>query len=132
MSEGAIRLVEDDGDLSDAVAHVLVDEGFLVARAANGSEALEALVRWDAFCAVLLDARMPVMNGFEFRRRQLRDPRMADVPVIAFSADPRDPASLPALGVDLFLPKPVRVLNLIAMVHGLCSRLREKELQPSA
>ena len=76
----AVLLVEDDRDLGDAVAVILEDEGYAVARAANGLEALDRLREETRFCAVLLDARMPVMSGLEFRRLQLREPGMAESP----------------------------------------------------
>lgn len=113
-------LVEDDRDLGDAVAVILEDEGYAVARAANGLEALDRLREETGFCAVLLDARMPVMSGLEFRRLQLREPGIAGIPVIAFSADPRERAEIEALGVDRWLSKPVRVDELVEMIGGLC------------
>ncbi|MCA1611552.1 MAG: response regulator [Acidobacteria bacterium] len=66
------------------------EEGYDAAHARHGAEALVILSRRRSFCAILLDMRMPVMGGVEFRRAQLRDSKISSIPVVAFSADARD------------------------------------------
>jgi CheY-like chemotaxis protein len=80
-----ILIVEDDASIREAVGEVLSEEGYDVALAQNGAEALRCLQerRPDA---ILLDLMMPVMNGWEFRARQLRDPAFSAIPVIVVSA----------------------------------------------
>ena len=119
---GSVLLVEDDRDLRDAVAEILEEEGFAVARAENGREALDALRSHGAgkFCLVLLDMRMPVVTGIEFRREQLRDPSIAQVPVVAFAADSRDREEAALLGITTFISKPVDVLRLLEVVAEFC------------
>ena len=120
-TSGSVLLVEDDRDLRDAVAEILEEEGFAVAGAADGREALDALRGAGEFCLVLLDMRMPVMTGIEFRREQLRDPRIADVPVVAFTADARDRGEAGLLGITSFISKPVDVERLLEVVSEFCS-----------
>jgi CheY-like chemotaxis protein len=115
-----ILLVEDDPDLRDAVAEILTDEGFRVVRTADGREALAALKSGLDFCAILLDIRMPVMDGVEFRRHQLRDPDHAKVPVVAFSASSGEEAEVRALGIDTSIAKPVDLTALLRAVTGKC------------
>lgn len=115
-----VLLVEDDADLREAVAEILTDEGYRVVRAADGREALAALRSGLEFCAILLDIRMPVMDGVEFRREQLRDPHIARVPVVAFSADPSEAAEILALGIDTSISKPVDLAALLQVVTGKC------------
>ncbi|MCA1580519.1 MAG: hypothetical protein LC796_03840 [Acidobacteria bacterium] len=62
------------------------EEGYDAAHARHGAEALVILSRRRSFCAILLDMRMPVMGGVEFRRAQLRDSKISSIPVVAFSA----------------------------------------------
>jgi len=79
-----VLIVEDDADLRDMMATLLDLEGFETVAAPNGAAALELLdPRLDA---IVLDLMMPVMDGWEFRRRQLSHPRVADIPVIVVSA----------------------------------------------
>jgi CheY-like chemotaxis protein len=79
-----ILLVEDDPDVRYSVTLVLQNEGYDVATAGDGREALEVLRR-AAPALILLDLMMPVMDGFEFRVRQMQDPELARIPVIIFS-----------------------------------------------
>jgi CheY-like chemotaxis protein len=80
-----VMVVEDDHLIRQVIAEALEEEGFEVLEAANGKEALEAL-RQVHPSLILLDLMMPVMNGWEFRRAQLEDPTLADIPVVVLSA----------------------------------------------
>jgi CheY-like chemotaxis protein len=59
--------------------------GYAVAAAADGAEALEALRRAAPPDLILLDLMMPVLDGWHFRREQLRDPALPAVPVAVVS-----------------------------------------------
>jgi len=133
-TRGSVLVVEDDRDLRDAVAEILEEEGFAVAGAADGREALDALRGAGAaeFCLVLLDMRMPVMTGIEFRREQLRDPRIAEVPVVAFTADARDRGEPALLGITSFISKPVDVERLLEVVSQFCARENRASLPAGA
>src|SRR6266498_5083823 len=96
-----VLIVEDDGDLREMMAQLLTLEGFQAASVANGREALEYLNQGARPHVILLDLMMPVMDGWEFRRRQQADPAVADVPVIVLSA--LDPARAAAVSADAFL-----------------------------
>src|SRR5262245_64624414 len=87
MSAGAILIVDDDNDVRSALSELLEEEGFAVEGAPNGREALARLRDGGAHPAViLLDLMMPGMDGWDFRSEQLRDPRLAAVPVVIVSA----------------------------------------------
>jgi CheY-like chemotaxis protein len=85
VEKRSVMVVEDDHLIRQVIAEALEEEGFDVVEAANGKEALEAL-RSAHPSLILLDLMMPVMNGWEFRRAQLADPHIADIPVIVLSA----------------------------------------------
>jgi CheY-like chemotaxis protein len=82
-----VMVIEDDALLRDMVMQFLACEGFTPVGARNGEEALHQL-REDHIhpAVILLDLMMPVMNGWQFRARQLQDPALAGIPVIVMSA----------------------------------------------
>ena len=87
MSPGAILIVDDDNDVRSALSEMLEEEGFAVEGAHNGREALAYLRAGGAHPAViLLDLMMPGMDGWDFRSEQMRDPKLAGVPVVIVSA----------------------------------------------
>jgi CheY-like chemotaxis protein len=113
-SERHVLVVDDDADIRETLADILAVAGFVVTLAANGREALDRLHE-AAFDLVVLDLMMPVMTGWEFREEQLRDPAVADVPVIVVSAA-RSPKPLPAAA---FLPKPFDLDAILTLVERL-------------
>lgn len=81
-----ILLVEDDDDMRLDLAELLREEGHVVATAANGQEALDWLRdQAPSTDLILLDLMMPVMSGWEFRTRQLAEPRTARIPVVVMT-----------------------------------------------
>jgi len=113
-----VLIVEDDADLRDMMAQLLSLEGFNAATVANGREALEYLHAGDRPDVILLDLMMPVMDGWEFRRRQQADPTVSGVPVIVLSA--LDPARAADVNANAFLKKPLDFDRLLALVRGYC------------
>ncbi len=85
MGSRMVLVVEDDHLIREAIAEALGEEGFEVAEAANGREALDKLHQRRA-ALVLLDLMMPVMDGWQFREAQLHDAEISDIPVVVLSA----------------------------------------------
>ena len=81
-----LLLVEDDDDIRDTLADVLRHKGYEVVEAENGKIALDKLLGGVRPALILLDQTMPVMNGREFRRAQLEDPSLAQIPVLLMTA----------------------------------------------
>jgi CheY-like chemotaxis protein len=115
-----VLIVEDDADLRDMMAQLLSLEGYRSETAANGLEALRFLERGDRPDVILLDLMMPVMDGWEFRRRQVQDPRLSGVPVVVLSAV--DHSRTPELGGASFLKKPLDFDRLLELVRRFCAR----------
>jgi CheY-like chemotaxis protein len=69
---------------------------------------------------ILLDLMMPVMDGWQFRTEQLRDPALAAIPVILISADGTVREKAAALSAAAFLRKPIDVEQLLALVRQYC------------
>jgi len=113
-----VLIVEDDADLREMIAQLLALEGFAAHAVANGREALEYLHDADPPRLILLDLMMPVMDGWEFRREQQRDPKTAGVPVIVLSA--LDQSRAGNIAEAAFLKKPLDFDRLLDLVRHYC------------
>jgi CheY-like chemotaxis protein len=115
-----IMIVEDDSDIREDLAELLRDQGYRVTTARNGAEALEQLRAELMPCLILLDLMMPVMDGWEFRRRMLADDRLAGVPTVLLTgvADPEEHAL--TLNANDVMTKPIRLKRLYATVDRYC------------
>jgi CheY-like chemotaxis protein len=115
-----VLVVDDDRDIRDVLSEVLGDAGYAVITARNGQEALDHLVVGGVRPAViLLDLMMPVMNGWEFRARQVTQPELIAIPVVAISADRDARKRADTLGLAAFIPKPLELAALIATIDRL-------------
>ena len=108
-----VLVVEDVADLRDFYAILLRDEGYEVACACDGSDAL----RWLSWGpdVILLDLMMPVMDGYEFYSR-LRKLPGEPPPVIVVSAVAPMRSQLP--GIHAALPKPFDFTQLLHRVQA--------------
>jgi len=117
---GYILVVDDDRDIRDSLVELLTEHGFAAVGASNGVEAL-ALLRTSAAPPglILLDLMMPVMDGREFRERQVENPAWAEIPVIVISAYNDVERQAAALALD-HLRKPLAVRVLLDTVRRHC------------
>ena len=116
-----ILVVEDDIDLREVLAVVLEGEGYPVIEAAHGRDALEKLRAQESVCLILLDLFMPTMNGWAFRKEQLKDPAIAQIPVVVVSADATAARQAGAdLGVAATMTKPIDFDRLLNVVSRYC------------
>jgi CheY-like chemotaxis protein len=111
-----VLLIEDDLDLRAGLAELLGDEGYAVAAVPNGLEALRCMRAGGVPRLVLMDLSTPVMNGRDFRAEQLRDPRLALVPVVLLSGDGALDEQAASLGAAAFVTKPFSLQHLLATV----------------
>ena len=114
----SVLVVEDDADLRERICNVLTDAGYAAWSAENGEIAL-ARVRSERPCLILLDLMMPIMNGWEFRSEQLRDPEISAIPVVIMTADGRAADKARNLHAD-YLRKPLRLETLLEVIDGYC------------
>lgn len=113
-------IVEDDPDTREMLGKFLELEGFDVLTAANGRVALDQLGGAAPPCVIILDLMMPVMNGWQFREAQARDPRLSHIPVVVVTAAGAR-ADIPAIAADAWLAKPVDFDRLLATITPLCA-----------
>jgi two-component system chemotaxis response regulator CheY len=108
-----ILVVEDDLLALEAITDVLEIEGYNVVSASDGQEGLERLhTSTPPPSLVLLDLGLPIIDGWEFLRRQKNDPKIAHVPVVILTATPSP--HVPA--ANAVLKKPVSPSNLLKAI----------------
>jgi PAS domain S-box-containing protein len=120
--QGIQVLLAEDNELNQQVAmEILRRAGAEVTVAGNGREAL-ARLRERSFDAVLMDLQMPVMGGLEAAREIRSDPRWADLPLVALTAEAMAGVAekVLAAGMDDYLTKP---LDPALMIRTLCERV---------
>jgi len=113
-----VLVVEDDPEIRDSLVEALTDSGYEAFGAINGQDALRKLAQMDPLPAlIVLDLMMPIMDGRSFREEQLREPRLAHIPVIVISAY-RDVAyNVRDLNAAGYLKKPLKVRQLIEQIE---------------
>lgn len=118
-----ILIVEDLLDARELYAEYLSYAGFSVATAINGHEAirLAQMLKPDL---VLMDIRLPGMDGLEATADLKRDPQLARIPVVAITADPSfDVADrCRKAGCDAFITKPVLPDEVVRQIREVLAR----------
>ena len=115
-----ILVVEDDLDTQLMMKMLLEDHGFDVATAGNGREALVEVHRVQPL-VIVLDLMMPTMGGEQFRRVQMRDAAIRDIPVVVVSAC-HDAAEIACrVQAVACVPKPLDVARLVGIIERIAS-----------
>lgn len=109
---GTILIVDDDADIRAVLSEFLEGEGYAVATAGNGREALTYLRLHPLTSLILLDLMMPIMNGYQFIAERQLDEAVSAIPVVVMTARGAIGTGLP--GVTRVLPKPMDLDDLLA------------------
>ncbi len=120
-----ILVVEDNEINREIVEEVLKSEGLLVETAKNGKEAVEKV--WESkpgyYSLILMDIQMPVMDGYEATKaiRKLEDKELADIPIVALSANAfaEDYQHSLDVGMNAHIPKPIDRIKLRELLQRL-------------
>jgi CheY-like chemotaxis protein len=117
MSEGGgyVLIVDDDAEILEVLRTLLELEGYRVRTVTNGLSGL-ALVRAEVPDLILLDMRMPAMDGWEFYRRLREIPEAAEVPVVVMTADHQSGRRAQELTGFEHLQKPFDMVELYDLV----------------
>lgn len=112
-----VLVVDDDDGIREGVCDFLEDLGYRPLAAADGEQALR-LMQAERPDLILLDLKMPKLDGWKFRELQLRDHRLAGIPVVVVTAASQ--ANLD--GVTAVLRKP---LHLTLLSNTIAALLQE-------
>ncbi|MCP4547216.1 MAG: response regulator [bacterium] len=114
-----ILIVDDDMRNIYALSNILEKSGMIAVLAGNGQLAIDLLDRMDDVDLVLMDIMMPVMDGFEAMRLIRKNPKTAEIPIIALTAKamPEDRNKCLNAGADGYLSKPVDIDRLMSMLR---------------
>ena len=115
-----VLIVDDDEATLASLGELLELEGYSVDKAHNGREALDALAAAaEKPGLILLDLKMPVMDGWQFLTERAKDAAARETPVVLLSGLPYIPN---APGVADFLTKPINTNRLLECVRRFCGR----------
>jgi len=119
----SILVVDDDRAVADTFSRMLKLEGFTVATALDAKAGLE-LADTSRPDAIILDLRMPIVNGLQFLRTLRARPHLVDVPVAIVTGDyflgESMAADLKSLGAAVRF-KPLWLEDLVALARALVS-----------
>jgi CheY-like chemotaxis protein len=117
----SVLVIDDDVDVLDAFTLSLTLADVVVHAVSSGREALDLVDRGLRPCALLLDIRMPDMDGWQvWERLRHGAPEVAAIPVVFVSAEPPDRRRAAAESVAAWLQKPVGVKELAGALHRVC------------
>ena len=125
-----VLLVEDDLDVSKMYQFKFAESDFLVNVATNGRECLEALEA-DMPDVIVLDLKMPVMDGFQVLRRLCAEPTWRGIPVVVLSSREADAEVKQALDLgatDFFVKYRSRPEDVVAKIRQVLARPAEKRV----
>jgi CheY-like chemotaxis protein len=112
-----ILVVDDDDDFRETLCEALSEAGYPVQQAADGQAALERIAD-EQPGMVLLDLKMPVLDGWGVMERMRKDPKSAAVPVLILSAYGFEWES-ELTGSQGFIPKGVKLDEILERVRKL-------------
>lgn len=119
-----LLLIDDDFTTRELTSHILAADGFRVAVARNGADALERLRGTERPDLILLDLNMPVMDGEAFVLAY-RASTAHPAPILVLTAGRNVDQSARALGVEGSMSKPFDLAPLFALVERLMDERRE-------
>ncbi len=117
----SILLIDDDADIRMALRDFLTELKFVVHTARNGQHALQMLEKIEPPDLILLDYKMPVMDGKQFLSIMRRIPHLQMIPVVILSAATREWSGA-HLEVEEVLSKPIDLEVLVTTVNRICGQ----------
>jgi two-component system cell cycle response regulator len=122
MPARRVLLLDDHQDTADAMGLMLGLNGYSVLATDNAEDALR-LAREQQPCLIVLDLTVPGDGGVVFRRHQVADPALADIPCVCVSGRHDAPEVARGLGINTCFVKPVDFADLLRAVDAHCGEL---------
>jgi CheY-like chemotaxis protein len=121
-SRKCVLLIDDDFSTRELLSVILAADGYRVCLARNGADALERF----RHCAerpqvILLDLRMPVMDGCAFCQHRQKNADLAAIPVIVLSGLPDAAEQAALVGAAACFQKPIDPIVLLSKLRQLCA-----------
>jgi len=113
-----ILIVDDEEEARSVLREILKREGYEVFQAANGEEAIR-IVKDNRPDVILLDIRMPVMDGFEVCKRLKEKEETKAIPIITITGYSEEKEKSLMSGADDFLSKPFEKIDLITRIKAI-------------
>lgn len=131
-----LLVVEDEHGNAEILKLVLEAEGYRVATASNGKQALEMLKDGERPSLIISDYMMPLMNGGEFGLLVRQEEALRQIPFVFMSATSEDLVKRAFADYDEFLAKPIELTSLLQVVKhllatGRTSRPSDKQVEDS-
>jgi CheY-like chemotaxis protein len=117
-----LLVVDDHADLRGAVSVLFEHEGYAIAEADNGADALAYVRSGAAADLIILDLMMPVMDGWTFLAQWRADPGWRDIPMLILTGVSIDKLRIGELGDSMILTKPFTFDELVAAVRAIMMR----------
>jgi CheY-like chemotaxis protein len=127
-----ILIVEDNPVNQKLIAFLLARSGYTFDLAENGAVALQRLAA-TSYRLVLMDIKMPVMNGYEATRALRADPRHADLPIIALTANAMkgEDDKCRQVGCNDYIAKPYSKDQILSAINRLIGPPQVRTTQPA-
>jgi len=112
-----ILIVDDDINIRELLESRLNANGYEVVQASNGVEAF-VKAKDENPDLIILDASMPVMDGYEFAKEARWQDSIKDIPILVLTAMAQTKSLFNSLGIDNFISKPFKSDELLCSISG--------------
>lgn len=118
-----LMIAEDEASILESLVFILGREGYDIATARDGEDAVRRLHSDGPFAALVLDVMLPRLDGFEVLKAVRADAALADLRVLVLTAkgQSRDRQLAERIGADAFIAKPFSNQDVVQAVRGLAA-----------
>lgn len=120
MGQDKIMLIEDNRDLINLLKLALQKKNYEVLTAENGKDALELIEKVGMPDLILLDMKMPIMDGWEFAKK-FGDQYGRQAPIVVMTAAEDSKTRAMEIGADSYIGKPFELENLFELIKSILS-----------
>ena len=128
MKNQSILIIDDNDSIREALDWSLTNKGYEILTAANGQIAWDMMEENGAPSLILLDMMMPIMDGYEFRKRKNVHPLFNEIPTVILSAQQNLKIILSSN--EILIPKPFDLQFLFKIIKEHINFLFRWEVNP--